>query len=281
MNDTDINNSEIEYKSDMAIVVVSYDGYSDLWQDYFDLLNKYWEDRKYPVYLANNTKKPNFKNVIVINGGENSQWSTRTRIAVENIKEPYICLLLEDFFTSSKIDSSVIENIMTFIKENNIKYYKLNSFSKIKGKKFKNSDYLFRIPQNLDYGISLQPAIWERNFLLELLGTEDYNAWKFEADRVKESSGSPKAPLEGCLYDNRNVLKICHGVVQGKFLPPAVKCFKKQNYFLNVENRGVMTKKEYAFYKFKLIAKNYFPRTLKKQIKRFLSKLGIKFIVNS
>ena len=140
-----MDNLEKEHKSDMAIVVVSYDGYSDLWDDYFYLLNKYWEDRIYPVYLANNTKKINYNNVLVINGGENSQWSTGTRLAVEKIKEPYICLLLEDFFTGSKVYNAVIEEILELIKKDNLKYYKLNSFSKIKYQKIYINGFLICI----------------------------------------------------------------------------------------------------------------------------------------
>ena len=52
--------------SDLSIVVVSYDGYSDLWEDFFALKNKYWTDCPYPTYLANNIKEFQFMNVNVI-----------------------------------------------------------------------------------------------------------------------------------------------------------------------------------------------------------------------
>lgn len=279
MNKVDKNNFQKKYEFDMAIVVVSYDGYSDLWDDYFNLLNKYWNDREYPVYLANNTKKIKYKNVFYINCGEHSQWSTRTRIAIENINASYICLLLEDFFTSSKVNNNTIKEIVEFIKNNNIKYYKLNSFSRIRTNNYKDKEYLHIIPENLDYGISLQPAIWERNFLLELLGSEDYNAWKFESNRIKESSIGTNMPLKGCLFDSRNVLEICHGVVQGKYLPPAYKLFKDNNYYLNISERTVMTKKEYYLYKLKSIGKEIIPRKQKRIIKNILRKIGFKFVI--
>ena len=146
--------------SDMAIVVVSYDGYSDLWDDYFALLNKYWTNRPYPVFLANNIKQPYYKTVSVINGGIHAQWSTRTRIAVEQIEEPYICLLLEDFFTGSNVDNTLINEALKLIKKDELKYYKLNSFSTINTANYKGISYLCTIPEDLDYGVSLQPAIW-------------------------------------------------------------------------------------------------------------------------
>ena len=37
--------------SDLSIVVVSYDGYSDLWDDFFTLKNQNWANCPYPTYL--------------------------------------------------------------------------------------------------------------------------------------------------------------------------------------------------------------------------------------
>lgn len=265
-------------KTDMAIIVIGFDGYYDLWDDYFTLLNKNWGDRIYPVYLANNTLKSEYKNVSVINCGVDAEWSKKARMAIEQVDEPYICLLLEDFYTGSKVDNNLITETLDFIKHNNIKYYKLKNLSKIKTKHFKNVKHLYNIPGNMSYGISLQPAIWEKDYLLKLLGDGNYNAWKFEYARVAESSKRSNKPLKGCVFDNRNILKIQHGVIQGKYIPAVVKYFKKQNYQLNVSKRTLMTKKEYWTYKFKLVGKQLIPTSYKETIKRQLSKFGVKYV---
>lgn len=128
------------------------------------------------MYLANNVRQPEYQGVPVINYGEEAQWSTRTRIAVEQLKEPYICLLLEDYFIGAMIDNNMIAEALDLIKQDGIRYYKLNNFSRVNTKRYKNIDYLYTIPENMEYGISLQPAIWKREYLLELLGDSAYTA---------------------------------------------------------------------------------------------------------
>lgn len=263
---------------EMAIVVVSYDGYSDLWDDFFTLLNKYWEDRPYCTYLANNIKKPSYKGVDILNCGEKAQWSTRTRIAVEKLKQPFICLLVEDYFIGSKIDNSVISDALNFIKQEDINYYKLNNFSRVNTEFYKNIKFLVTIPENMEYGVSLQPAIWKREHLLELLGEGGYSAWKFELDQVEKTYNESNKPLKGCVLDKRNILNICHGVVQGKYLPSAIRYFEKQNYNLDTTNRKVMTNREYAIYKLKGFGREVFKRGTRKVIKNIFRKIGVGFV---
>lgn len=263
---------------DMAILVIGFDGYNDLWDDYFTLLNKYWSDRSFPVYLANNQLKPEYNNVSIINCGADAEWSNKVRVALENIEETYICLLLEDFFTGSKVNNETIINTLDFIKSENIRYYKLDSFSKIKANNYNGMNYLSTIPENLDYGISLQPAIWNRKFLLELLGEGNYNAWKFEYARIAESAKGSAKDLAGCVYDDRNILEIQHAVVQGKYLPPVVEFFEQQNYKVNMTRRSAMTTKEYKLHRVKQIGKKITPIAYRKTVKKFMNNFGMKFV---
>jgi len=268
-----------EYKkNNMAIVVVSYDGYSDLWVDFFQLLNGNWGNRPYPTYLVNNTKQPNYTGVKVLNCGEKAQWSTRTREAIKTIQEPYICLLLEDYFIGAEIDNNQIREALNLMGKDKLKYYKLSTFSKIKTEKYKESSHLHNIPGDLEYGVSLQAAIWDKEYLLKLIGDEDYNAWKFEIDRIRESERVKEEGLVGCVFDNRNILNICHGVAQGKYLPPAVKYFEKRGRVLNTNSRPIMTKKEYMYYRAKGISAQIIPKKLKNRIKVVLKFFGFKFV---
>lgn len=267
-----------EYSNDMAVLIVSYDGYSDLWDDFFNLLNLNWSDRAYPTYLANNTKPANYDGVEVINCGENAQWSTRTRFALSQIKEPYVCLLLEDYFIGQPVDGELIKNALDLLKNDRLKYYKLNSFSKISTDSYKGLDYLKVIPKNLEYGISLQAAIWDKKYLIDLIGSGDYNAWKFEVDRIRETNTDTESPIIGCVYDNRNILNICHGVAQGKFLPPAIRYFKRRNYLINTSKRTVMSKREYLYYNLKGKGKFLIPKKLRSNVKQILNRFGFKFI---
>lgn len=268
-----------DYKnSSMAILVIGFDGYSDLWDDYFGLLNKFWPNRKYPTFLSNNVLKPHYENVSVINCGHDAEWSRKVKLALEVIDNQYICLLLEDFFTGDVVINEEIDDAIEFISNNNVKYYKLNSFSKVNSSKYKKYKYLHTIPGNLPYGVSLQPAIWEKRFLEELLGNENYNAWKFEYARVKESLNKTNFPLEGCVFDDRNILKIQHGVVQGQFLPPVVKYFEKRNYVLDTSKRKIMSTKDYVIYRLKINSKTIIPIIFQAPVKKVLKLFGLRFV---
>lgn len=54
---------------------------------------------------------------------------------------------------------------------------------------YKKRKYLHIIPENDEYSVSLQAAIWEKSFLNDLLGEGSYNTWNFELNRVKETEG--------------------------------------------------------------------------------------------
>lgn len=264
---------------EMAIVIISYDGYSDLWDDFFNLFNKNWKDNKYNLYLVNNIKKVSYEGVKIINTDIEDQWSIRTKKALESIKEKYILLLVEDYFIADKVNSEQIEEILKFVIENDVLYYKFKmaNFSKAIINKIKNNNNLYEIPENLEYGISLQPAIWEKNYLLNLIGTENYNAWKFELDRISDMKIGSSKSIERHYFDNRNVLNICHMVVQGQLLPNALKTLKKKKYKLK-SVRKRMEWKTYCFYVLKGKIKHIISKELREKLKNIMEKFGIEFV---
>lgn len=269
---------DIEMKSNnMAILIIGFDGYNDLWGDFFTLFKKYWADCPYRIYLANNILEYEVPGVTTIHGGKEAEWSRKAQIACEIIEEDYICLLLEDFYLGDIVNSKTIADVLELMEEYNLRYYKLNTFSKINTPSYGKKKYLHIIPENLEYGISLQPGIWNKKFLKEKLGIENYNAWKFEIDRLLEERQGTKEPLKGCVYDERNILQIQHGVVQGKYLPEVIKYFNKRNYHLNQTQRGVMTFKENFIYKSKRLN---WPVPVKRILKSLLRLFGAKFVTD-
>lgn len=78
----------------MAIIVSSFDGYSDLWDNFFFCLNKFWKDCPYSIYLINNFLKPKIKNVYILNTGKEIDWKNRMLKALKEVKEDYILLML-------------------------------------------------------------------------------------------------------------------------------------------------------------------------------------------
>lgn len=262
----------------MAIVMVGYDGYDDVWKDFFTLFQTNWKDCPYRIYLADGEKGYEMSGLINVHAGKEAEWSRKVQKALEVVEEKYICLLLEDFYFGSAVDNKIVSDALDLMDRDGLKYYKLNTFSKIKTTNYKNIDYLHVLPGNLEYAVSLQPGIWERDFLKEKVGTENYNAWKFEVDRINEEKNASKEPLKGCVFDERNILQIQHGIVQGKYLPECVRYFKKRGYELNQSRRSVMTGWENFIYKAKRLN---WPKPIRQILKNILRLFGMKFVTDA
>lgn len=255
----------------LTIICVSCDEYADMWPNFFKCKQRYWPDCEFETVLVNNELIVDISGIKVINCGINAQWSTRTRMALEQINTKYVCFMLEDFWISKKVDNSLIAEVLNTMEDDGLKYYKLDSFSKIKTRHYKSTDHLYEIPSTLKYGISLLTAIWDREYFLQMLGKEDYNPWLFEASRNKEVAQSQTEKLLG-VYDNRDILHICHMVVQGHYLPVSAKKMIKQGIVLNTEKRKVYCGIAYWKYRVKKAMSQY------PNVKKILNILGWKSI---
>ena len=264
----------------MTVVFIGFDGYKDVWNDCINLYHKYWPDNSFKTIFVNNELDIGYENVEVLHAGKDAEWSKKVNLAIENIDTPYICLLLEDFLFGDNVDNKTVEDTLDFIEKENIRYYKLvnmNRAVKNRDPLYKDIKYLHIIPKSDEYGISLQAAIWKKDYLKELLGDDNYNAWKFEFDRVKEADYRNNDPNPACIFDDRNILNLKHGVIQSKYLPNTIKYFKKKGINLNVE-REVMS--YFQYYKLRFISKSKYlmPKSLRKKVKHILEKFGMKFV---
>ncbi len=265
---------------DLSILIIGYDGYSDLWDDCIQLIKRFWPDCPFEIIFVNNEKKIEYENIKLINAGAAAEWSQKVNLALKNISTKYVCLLIEDFFVGDKIDNQKVFELIQLIKDNNINYAKLvdmNDASKCRNKNFCNIKGIKRIKYNDEYGISLQPSIWNVDFLEEKLGNGNYNAWKFEFARVKECNYKDGSYRPDCIYDTRNILNIKHGVIQGEYLPTTIKYFKKRNIQLHVD-RKIMSSFKYKKIRYISWTKGILPKFTHRILKRILEKLGMKFV---
>ncbi len=259
----------------VSLVIIGYDPYKDVWDHYFELLNRYWSDRP-ATYLITNEITPEYAGVQAIAAGKDAEWSKKVQVALEQVQTKYFVLLLEDFFTTRPVNGQNFCDLMSLIEENDIQYCKLLNQSKIKGKRFADRKSLHIINRDEEYGISLQPAIWNRDYLRETVGSENYNAWIFEFNQIKDRKQN--RDRIDCLADDSNILEITHAVVQSKYLPSAVKVFKKQGYPLNTQARAVFSGKENFKYRFKQFVKHHTPKFMHKGLKKVGRKMNVDFV---
>ena len=259
----------------LAMLVLSCDGYSDLWDDFFNLRDKYWADCPYKWYVVTESKDYQRKGVEVIKCGKELNWAGRFRHAVNYINTDYYGLFLEDYFITDPIDSKLIEELLNIMSRYDVSLLNMSDvFGTIvnSSEKYYVHDHLIKIPNNMLYGVSTASAIWRHDYLIAKLGDGDYSAWQFEVDRYNEAQ-SEKGYGGVLLCDDRmpfHVSKI-PVVTQGMYTPAAIRFFKKKGVEINKAGRKVMSEWQYFIFSVKLKLSNV------KVGKKFLRWVGATF----
>lgn len=263
----------------MAIVGIFYDGYKDLWIDFLNLFQKFWPDCPYELYIVNQDEKietdGKFK---VLNAGIDAEYSRKVQYAVNNIDAEYFLLLLDDFFLSRKLEQNTLVNLMEYIIKNEINYCSLplDDFSStFKGKKITDFKGARKISPKSEYTVSCQPAIWNKNFLSQCIGNDNYNAWVFEGVYAKSKYAHTSIFLDNCIAQVDNLMHLKHGALQGRMIPKTSKYYKKIGYIMSNE-RQTLSRIQYSKHRAKSIVKGIVPLKLQKYIK---SKIKTKSIL--
>lgn len=244
----------IEMNNTLSILVLSCDNYRDLWDDFFNLRDKFWPDCEYKWYVVTETKDYQRNNVDVIKCGKELNWAGRFRKAVQSLDSPLVGVFLEDYFINAPIDNDRIKGLVKLMIDKEVDFLDLGNVFRhkidAKSKQY-YTEHLVVIDKHQRYGLDTAAAIWKKEYLLEKLGEEDYSAWKFEADRVAEAA-SEEGYNGLLLADDRisfNVSEI-PVVVQGMFYPPVKEDFRKRGYVIQ-SKRKVMSSWQRFKYDFK------------------------------
>lgn len=162
----------------LAILVLSCDGYADLWRPFFENFKKKWGDCPYDIYLLTNKKKYNdWGKVKTICVGEDVTWSHNLKVALSNISEDFVLTIFDDLFLKKEIDTEKIKDIFNLFKSRKMNYLRLNPTppptSMIKGESYGIID------KGDIYRSSAVFSIWRKEILEDILD-ETENAWDFE-----------------------------------------------------------------------------------------------------
>lgn len=224
----------------LAILMLSCDKYSDLWDDFFNLKERFWPDCPYHCYLATDTKEYHREGVETIHFGIIRTWSICAAKAIEQIKEPYIALFLEDAFIYQNIDTKIIEDDFQIFLENKMDFLTLerNRMEKHLTPEDQIAPHIWRIHRHRKYGIDTSAAIWNKEFFRKALEKEDCNAWQFEVNYCREAES--EIGLQGeIFFDDRQPFNISpvEVVRVGKLNPIAISYFHKLGYDIDTTKR--------------------------------------------
>lgn len=183
----------------MSILVVSFDGYSDLWSPFFHCFSKYWPDCPYPVYLGCGDKKYEGSGVQQIFIGKDVDYSSNLLAMLRRIDSPWIVLWTDDFFLDSRVNTEMIRGLQFSLaaapRELDVVYLDLLQFplriSPLFSRPTKH-DNIHEMPKGAPYRTSLGVTLWRRDFLERFLVPGE-SAWDIERKgfaRADESSST-------------------------------------------------------------------------------------------
>ncbi len=169
---------------DLSILVNSCDKYDDLWYPFFELMNIYWPDVKYPIYLNTETKSYENKHdtfqVNAINYPQKATWSQRLLHALKSIPSEFVLFLMDDYFLLNKVNEEEIGDIVNWMKQDrniaNVVLYPVGSLGKVSEK---NPRYILLDKVYPNLLVCCTAAIWRKE-ILEKLIRQSESPWEYE-----------------------------------------------------------------------------------------------------
>lgn len=263
---------------DTALVIVSFDGYSDVWPAFLSCFDTYWANCPFDVYFVSNEKEIKTERLTFIRTGHETNWCDRVEKALVPLEYDKIILLLEDYLIGSPVDNILIEKYMDFFARNDCDYLRIYNNPKTKQKCIDIELGIYPIAENEEYGINLQPSIWKREYLLDTLSSIQgkRSAWDFEVELLKRCSKATGIK-EHCFMTERNLLNIHNGVLKGKWFRHEVEYFARNGIIIDTSYRGILSRRSYGEYRLRLVLRELITPKHRKLLKRILRKTGMKF----
>ncbi len=234
-----------DLKRKMAIVIMSCDAFSDVWDPFFTLFQRFWPECPFEVYLISENKEvKNFPCKTILPGlGKN--WSDRLIYALQQLEEKYVLFLQEDYFINKPVDTKWITEILLLCEKKdlvNVRLYPTITSELIKLAEFP----LGRIDKEKEqYVVCTQATIWSREFMLSILGHNE-SVWDVERNGSLRAKEMPHEFYS--VYPTTDPDKLDEGyypvtylfltsVTRGKWTMKTVKYCRQNGIFLNMELR--------------------------------------------
>lgn len=273
-----------------AVIVCSCDAYEDIWDPFFLLMDKYWKDIPYKVYLNTETINYNkkFENFSVESltlpseyKKEKTTWSQRMLSVLERIEEEYVFILIEDFFLRERVQTELFEKLI-----NQMDSDPLMSQIQFFGTRLNCDNYRQNVISDkieIEEIVSgkakvvFVPTLWRKETLVKWMRPHE-SIWAFEACGSKRAYRW-KYPEKVYRISSPAIFnylweKECYCVVNGKWMmhPLLTSLFKENDIEIDYNKRGTITMEEWGSVDMKtLIKRNGFWGTAKKVISRFKS----------
>ena len=225
-------------KSNIDLLVVSCDSYSDVWNTFFSFFFHYWNDCPLDIYLLSNEKSYDQSRVNTIKVGRDISWSDNLLSGIDQLKKDYVLLLFDDLLLNKKVSTVYFNQLSKWINNHDPNYLRLCISHKPKY----FDDLVGCIPNKTPYKTSTMPCIWKRSTLKKILNKSE-SAWDFE---IKGSKRAYEFNEFYAVY--KNLINYNNGIIKGKWRKTIYKKTKEYGLDVNTISRPVMTSFEEYLY---------------------------------
>ena len=217
--------------TELSILFLSCDKYSDLWMPLFHCVHKYFQNNEYSMYLGSNTKTYKNKWIKTLLSGQDQDWSTSLIKILDQITTPYIFLWLDDMFPIKKVSVARFTEVLAFMKSKKAMHVHVEP-TPVPDKILTNGKF-GEYTEGQPYR-TIAMGFWEVAALKKLLIPGE-SPWNFEIMGSYRSSY-----IDGCYCAIQPIFTSMNVVEKGKiFLEASLYC-QKHGIPLDVTKREVM-----------------------------------------
>jgi hypothetical protein len=234
---------------DLAILIVSWDGFRDVWPALLDCFFRHWPDCPYPVHLGSNAVACDEPRVRPLTVGADAGYSANLIAMLERIEQEWVLIWLDDVLLSGPVDAARLEALLAQARAAGAGHVRLNVEPPYVAPLFarwKRGLEAGELPPGSPYRVSIALSLWRRGTLRAVLEPGE-SAWQAErrgaarSDRLAEPFLCA-APTGG----RRPVVPFVHGVIKGRWTWEAARFLRRAGLGAHLGVRPVATFAEHV-----------------------------------
>jgi hypothetical protein len=232
------------HQSRCCILVASCDAYQDLWKPFFDTFFRQWPACPYTIYLLSNRATASISRVRPITTGTDTSWSANLRNGLQQIKEEFVLLFLEDLILTAAVDTARVEKLIAWSVEHDADCTKMLP---VPPPDHPENDMVGCVSAGTLYRVSTVMTFWKRSVLDAIL-VDSENAWEFEV------FGSVRSDRFCRFYAaHSHSFTFLNAVTRGKWRPEAVTFLRKLGLLADTAARPKLSLLEQGQFRLRLM----------------------------
>lgn len=217
--------------NNVSLVFCTCDAYSDLWENFFLLLERYWPEFDGEIILNTESKIFQYGGYSIsqpLNCGKEISWSERLSLSLKRAKNPYVLIVLEDFYLKAPVDHKAFLETLAYMQEHpdvaSITYLREPGIARTQ---YDLPGFYLRKQFSL-YKMTAHITLYRKDYLQSVLKKKE-SAWEFEVN------GTIRSWLRRgkffCPPNNENVIfpyDFGSLILRGKYYGPVKRYFEKK-----------------------------------------------------